>query len=339
MGIARKSRLIDIFTKKDYNDILSGISLTKKANELNVSRQTLTNFIVKHYGYVISPKEFKTRKITENDIISAKERYLSGEERVSEIAKDLGINRKSLSRELKKIGLTILPDGKKSVNDHYFSNINTKEKAYWLGFLFADGYNSGKEIEFCLKEKDKYAVEHFKKAIDSKHKINKKIIKLNQKSFIAYRISIKSTIMANDLIKLGCVPKKSLIIEFPAIDQHLHSHFIRGYFDGDGCIYKTKKEQIMISFCSGSNSFLVELSNILKSNNILVKKIKKDKRHNLYSFSISLKSTSLFLSFLYKDSTEETRLDRKYSFYKNCRPESTVAEDSEITNGELSEEA
>lgn len=228
---------------------------------------------------------------------------------------------------------------KKPVNDHYFENIDSKEKAYWLGFLYADGYNNGKEIEFCLKEKDKYAIEFFKEAISSKHKISKKSIKLNENIFIAYRISIKSHVMASDLIKWECLPRKSLCIKFPPISKNLYSHFIRGFFDGDGCIYENKNGKIMASFCSGSKVFLDELSNILKLNNIFVGKIKKDSRYNLYSFTVSLKTISFFLHFLYKDSTRKTRLERKYSFYENCRPESTATEDSEMINGELNGKA
>lgn len=100
--MSRASQLLESFTQNDYNSILNGISLSKMAKKFNVNRQTLINFIVKYYGYTIKPKIFKTKKLTLFDIDIAKRRYLSGEERISEIAKDLGVNRKSLSRELKK---------------------------------------------------------------------------------------------------------------------------------------------------------------------------------------------------------------------------------------------
>lgn len=135
---------------------------------------------------------------------------------------------------------------KHSLTENYFHDIDTEEKAYWLGFLYADGnvyFNKqknggekGATVELTLKENDKYHLQNFLYCIGSDIKIQHKDVKLNGKVFGAERASIGSVEMAKDLIIHGCVPAKSLIIKPPSLKKDLISHFIRGYFDGDGCV-------------------------------------------------------------------------------------------------------
>jgi len=81
------------------------------------------------------------------------------------------------------------------------------------------------------------------------------------------------------LIKLGCVPNKSLILKFPSLDifsnKSLIYPFIRGYFDGDGSIFESKNN-FYISI-SGNNDFLQGLNLIIPARNII-----KDQRSNVY---------------------------------------------------------
>ena len=116
-----------------------------------------------------------------------------------------------------------------------FETIDTEEKAYWLGFLYADGSvgSTDNRIELGLAEKDLKQIEKFKNFIGIPNKIS---YRATSKS---YRYTFKSIPCKTDLIKQGCVPKKSLILKFPTkeqVPQDLIKHFIRGFFDGDGCI-------------------------------------------------------------------------------------------------------
>ena len=120
-------------------------------------------------------------------------------------------------------------------NENFFEVIDTEEKAYWLGFLYADGCVQQKGNYYTTKIDlatiDRNHIEKFKKSLDSNHNIN------DYKDHS--KIVIGSKKMFNDLNNKGCVPKKTLILEFPTIEQvpeHLVHHFIRGYFDGDGTI-------------------------------------------------------------------------------------------------------
>ena len=121
----------------------------------------------------------------------------------------------------------------------HFEKIDSEEKAYWLGFLYADGYISFSEnkIELSLAEKDVHHIEKFRDFLG----INNRIC--YRPSVKAYRLSFRSDKCKQDLINQGCTPRKSLTLKFPTSKQvpyELIRHFIRGYFDGDGWFSNTK---------------------------------------------------------------------------------------------------
>lgn len=133
-------------------------------------------------------------------------------------------------------------------NEKYFEKIDTSEKSYWLGLFFADGYTrkrrqnnnmykQGGIAGLSLRDGDEYLLEELITDIESNYVLSKTI----NKGFINYRIEINSVKITNDLIRHGCVIKKSLKLLPPKIDENLQSNFIRGYIDGDGCIGVYKK--------------------------------------------------------------------------------------------------
>lgn len=137
---------------------------------------------------------------------------------------------------------------KYKVNNNYFKKIDTPEKSYILGFLYADGCNytskNGKNniINFTQLKNSIDILEKIKLQLESDYPILEYIQKENQKTIC--KIDIRSKEISDDLIKLGVPCKKSLIIEFPnsnIVPKELISHFIRGYFDGDGCVWNGKR--------------------------------------------------------------------------------------------------
>lgn len=134
---------------------------------------------------------------------------------------------------------------RKSVNNHYFDVIDNEHKAYWLGFLYADGCISSNRpiINFTLNDKDINHIKAFKQDIESEHKISVRqlVCPKSNKLTVAATISFTSYNMREQLIAKGCVPKKSLILKFPDksifTNSDLVRHFIRGYFDGDGSVF------------------------------------------------------------------------------------------------------
>ena len=192
-----------------------------------------------------------------------------------------------------------------------FEKIDTEEKAYWLGFLYADGSVGSKEdkLELGLAEKDLKHIEKFKTFMNINNKIS------YREKTKSYRMSFRSAKCKQDLINKGCVPKKSLILNFPnenQVPKYLIRHFIRGYFDGDGWFTNTEKcfQLGIIGTENFINGFLDSIENIDKKNKIFdVHREDGAKRYVFGAYNDVLN----FLNWIYKDSN--IYLDRKYASY------------------------
>jgi len=212
---------------------------------------------------------------------------------------------------------------KYDVNSNYFEDINTEEKSYWLGFLYADGYvrlrRSG-ELKLKLKQTDREHIELFRVCIESTHPIKNDISNVKygnnkiSKSKLSY-ISINNTKMVKDLIKFGCVNNKSFIIKLPKLKNDLIRHFIRGYFDGDGCIYISKNNNnCTFNITSGSKNIIDDINDVFKNIQIIKCYIKITK--NTYRLNIYDKIELLKLyNYLYDNST--IYLKRKFNKFKS----------------------
>jgi hypothetical protein len=254
----------------------------------------------------------------EDDII--KKYYpTNGYERVLEFLPNR--NKQGICGRASKIGVRYL-----SYNKYYFDEIDNKEKAYWLGFIYADGnVNSGLRLSITLSSVDKNHLVKFKNAIESN--INLRDYQKNNYNYST--LEIKNSHLHNSLINKGVVYRKTYCAEFPTkniVPEYLLSHFIRGFFDGDGCIYfksdyrlrpdrknkiyKTFKKEI--SICGYKYEFIKELQNILVNYGFNFK-CQERKDSTLYTLRLQdSQSIIKFLNFLYKDSDNSNRLDRKY---------------------------
>ena len=151
--------------------------------------------------------------------------------------------------------------------------------AYVLGYFAADGsmienVRGGYYIE--ITSTDIELLQIVKRVTGSTHKISTRP-KRSENCNVSYRIQIGSTAWFSDLEKLGFTPNKSLTLSFPHVPQEYFGDFVRGYFDGDGCVYfkelqyadrKNKRWILMTLFTSGSQSFLKSLHRRLKEYNI-----------------------------------------------------------------------
>ncbi len=169
----------------------------------------------------------------------------------------------------------------KTKNEDFFKKWSP-EMAYVLGFFTADGnmiknkrgahfvsfYNTDRE----LLEKVKFNLKSDLKI--SARKINPKYPNHKQ----SYVLQIGSKEMFNDLLCLGMTPNKSLTIRMPVVPKKILSHFLRGYFDGDGHVSvstyqkrdrKNKSTNIITGFTSGSKKFLKGLWKVLRKQGII----------------------------------------------------------------------
>jgi hypothetical protein len=244
----------------------------------------------------------------------AKEMFLKHPEKtLKEIAEECGVCTMALSRNLRAEGYTIEAPQNRPINDSVFEVIDTEEKAYWLGFLYADGNIKDTKVELSLQYGDINHLEKFREFMGLKNKIQVRTSKIDDKEYKSCRLSFRSKKVSSDLIKLGCVPRKSLVLKFPSDEQvpaHLKRHFMRGYIDGDGSLIFTEKtkciniigtEQFIVDFCNFFGLKLYTLSDVGPSG--------RNKRWQCYDIS-SLKD---ILDIFYGDCS--IYLDRKYAIY------------------------
>lgn len=136
---------------------------------------------------------------------------------------------------------------KKDIN--YFNCINTAEKAYILGFIYADGYNRQDLLELVQNESRIDILDKIRYELKSNAPI-KEILPGK------YVLNICSSKICEDLSDLGAVKAKSLLLRFPThLDKSLIRHFARGYFDGDGCVWIGKRKEYLTKVKIGQYRF------------------------------------------------------------------------------------
>lgn len=261
----------------------------------------------------------KKREFTEEEKIQIKAELDAGVAK-SAIAKKYNTSYVTFKKRLIEWGfplgkLTVYGGRKRqyNVNDSYFHIIDSEDKAYWLGFLYADGYITGENrIGLSLASTDLAHIEKFKASISSESPIN------NYETETAYglakysRIIVSSKEMYLDLISHGLIERKTDHITFPvnSIPEELVNHFIRGYFDGDGCMSGLKKETYAIKIC-GTESILRSFESFLPIDKKERKLYQRNEGQVVKSLDISGKNQLVnCINYLYKNAT--IFLDRKY---------------------------
>lgn len=128
-------------------------------------------------------------------------------------------------------------------NENYFENIDSEDKAYFLGFICADGYISSydksKRYLVCLKLhiKDNHILETFIQCVNG----TMPVWRHKQREMSEVKLTGKKII--TDLKNLDITYNKTHNLKYPKIDEKLERHFLRGYFDGDGCIRISKDKR------------------------------------------------------------------------------------------------
>lgn len=288
-------------------------------NKQNIQSNIINDYILERYDLLM------IEIIYPEWIEQAEDLYKKGIS-FTKIGEILQVNRKLVSYYLQKKGYIpnhkyisksyVVQKTKKEIDDNIFEIIDTEEKAYWLGFLYADGcvYEKNNGIELGLKESDYIHLVKFKNFLKSEHKICKKSKIMNGKEYIGYRIHFSSKKMKSDLIQKGCIPNKTYFLNFPTYDivpKYLMKHFIRGYLEGDGCIVNNKNKKVSVELI-GTEQFLLGVTKFLNIEGHIYEFCppkKYDKK-----FSISGIKAMKILHFLYDDAT--IYLDRKYILFQ-----------------------
>lgn len=219
-----------------------------------------------------------------------------------EIAELMNVTIRTVQNYLKKTGIYPKDDRRMpNLNEDYFSVIDNEEKAYLLGFLFADGYLETNERTLTLNvsEKDVDILHKLKVALDCGNEVRKSSTKN------CVRLYMSSMKLVSDVKKLGLKRGKSHTIRFPDIEEHLYRHFLRGYFDGDGHVGVRQCALVI-----GSDLFYKDFCDFMRQK--FNKKLYVHKKTNYYRVQFN-RGDHEIINWLYEDSN--IYLDRKYKSY------------------------
>jgi len=233
--------------------------------------------------------------------------YESGKDSI-QLSLEYGISSGTIGSWIRKFSTPRHPGPKSKINNEsYFRSIDTEEKAYWLGWIMADGcislYNGQYSLKLHISIMDKVLIDSFLVAIDSSNKTKFKPEMGNG----SYYVSLTSRVMIEDLIKLGVVERKTGLEHIPEeIPHSLIKDFLRGFFDGDGI---TDISRCRSGFVS-SVKMLNQIQLILGTS----QKIHVANNSTAFYFLGGIKFSEELFLFLYKDAS--IFLNRKYERLK-----------------------
>ena len=214
---------------------------------------------------------------------------------------------------------------KYKVNENFFDRWNAI-MAYVLGYWYADGsmYFSARGSYINVTSIDKDTIYKIKKWLDSHHTIREaEPIWSNGK--IRYTLRIGNKSLYKSLLKLGLYPSKSLSIQLPNVPNKFLNHFVRGYFDGDGCVYiyikKGKTQERILgglttTFTSGSKMFLDSLCQRLKFR-LELNRDKVYKGHRSFQLKYNTADSMKIFNFMYLGCQPDLYLKRKFEIFKH----------------------
>lgn len=239
---------------------------------------------------------------------------------MKKVAAILNANPKTIAVWMKKFDIKRVGSQgarKNHLNHNYFERIDSEAKAYWLGFLMADGciYRGSDahsyRLQINLKGSDIEHLNLFQEAIGSAYKIQEKKIRESDVCLL----KVNSTKMCHDLMKWKVTPRKSLVCEMPEIDASLHRHYVRGYFDGDGCLDWTHGG-LPRARIGGGELMLTAIQAIAKDAGIASRLYAPSKGQKIYSLEwTDSREARKFASWMYDNSV--VSLKRKQEIYES----------------------
>ena len=248
-----KSKCVGLYDRVDLSeyeyDIIQQYQGGKSAYAISRDMKlqiASVNKLLKSKGFDVSKghKQYKGGiKLSEftDEIVKI---YLEEKIGVDTIAKRFNTSGSSIQKIINKAG--VMRDYEYyqyNIDESYFEKVDTRNKAYVLGFLYADGNVTSAGWRLKLQKKDKYIIDKIKEEIKYdgpllfvKPEKREKNGKINY-SQGAFALSIARVKMAEDLTKLGCMENKTWKLRFPTEEQvprEFIADFLRGYCDGDG---------------------------------------------------------------------------------------------------------
>lgn len=294
-------------------------------------------FAIRRISYITNYHENDIKKIIEENNFSMKSEIFT-DDAIPKILElyDQGVSAKNLGQKYgidkRRIFKWIEKDGMVRTNseskrfihfdEHKFDQIDEPTKAYWLGFFYADAYNSlsSNILSVTLKLED---IGHLEKLADfvnyPKNKITHIVNHIEDKPYDSCHIRLSSKHLCNKMVELGCMQAKSFKITFPLwMKEDLYSHFIRGYFDGDGCLTFNKKSggwKLSIVSTQMFCEKLIDVFNQKINTEVGFRNISQTGNNTCEIDTVGHHKIYNILKYMYANSNDQNRLNRKYNLH------------------------
>lgn len=247
-----------------FDDYVNRIPVNEILQKYDVSYNTF-KYLRKKYQISARPP------VVEEDVAKAVEEFTNGTPLLKTAAK-YGISTPTIYRYMKQHNI-VYRNGhgrKHHFNEQYFQDIDDEHKAYWLGFLYADGSvtttdkscTAPNRLTINISAKDIDIIKMFLKDVGGDD-IDIDVYDPDPRTYGTTpmaRINLNSKALCTDLIRYGCVPNKTFKVDVPPIPMSLMPHFVRGLFDGDGNITGGNSPAFRIT---GYDVFLAQIKTYL----------------------------------------------------------------------------
>lgn len=320
LDITRTSNRSDKICLNDHDNIVAmyydGMKQKEIAQLYGTTQQVIGNILRKHN---VEPRTRISQSVKKQII----EAYLSGktQQKIEEL---FGVQHQTIVRILKQNNIPLRDRHTAcktySFDENYFDQIDTPNKAYILGMLYADGcVGDDGSIRLKLQCEDRNILEKINKELDNDrplkfHNFSSK--RPNRKDM--FELTLHSKYVSDVLSKHGCFPRKSLKLIYPTwLPMELQRHFLRGYVDGDGSISKNPKKMSVSFVCT--YKFAVDAVRIIQAVCNAHCYVFVSIKHNGDdddTCTVSLnhkKDACSFLDWIYKDA--DLYMDRKHDIY------------------------
>lgn len=308
------------FTEEDINNIIKlhndGLLNREIAEQYNTSKSSIARILQNTDLPSRHPWMSEER---ENKIIELYNLY----HRMNKIEEILHVGSSTVKDILQKHNVYIYTNSelhtKYSIDENYFDNIDTNNKAYIMGLLFSDGTVNRKSnaVALSLQEEDRHILESIQKELMTDKPlgfIDYKSKNPNHKN--QYCLTLNNKHIHDTLIAHGVIPNKSLLLEFPTcIEPQFYSKFILGIMDGDGTISKNPKDK-RCSFLS-TEPFCLSAKEIIEHELNIHCSIMLGTNKNSVTRVLQIAGNNQvkkFLDWLYDDA--ELYLYRKHAIYE-----------------------
>ncbi len=333
------------------------VTVEEIAKEQNISTyQVYERF--KHFG--LESKRPRGSNLTGDDISQIVKLHAE-DQAPREIEENLGISSSTVRKVLKKLGIEsrslseainlALSRGRDKNRNSINANIKldffeqmTVELVWFLGAICSDGsigsnYGPNKSTRsFSLASIDRDFVEKLGALVGLSP--SKSMSSTYDKPIWALRCSNKHFV--NHLKGLGIHSNKSSTVTIPeAIPPELIRHFIRGYFEGDGCVCKNSKGTIRFSLSSKSRELIMSVTKVLHEQAgigicgkrysrshvnppncpCLTVYVVREQRSDLIMYKIETSALSMIeklYRYMYKDVDEANRMNRKFNVFEKA---------------------